>query len=549
MRKNFILLLVIMSVIFVIGNIISPKIIYAKLNNASYETLSNDKKEEIETSDCERIMIVQLMLDYQRYNTASEKHNELSSENFKERKQEHRNKAKEYHKGNNSRIIEKIKLGNYQDLYISSYSPFIDITYDYDYFISHKDEILSNISKEKLVKEINLLEDVQYENSINFVVRDCDAETVYETRSKTGAGVVVGILEPGKIDVDDPYLADVDITIRSSVQNILGSAEHTTQMAQLIAGPEGIAPGVSLLNAYTYGSVNEEIDWMVENNADVINMSFGNTISYGTYNATSAYVDYIAYTYDVVCVAAAGNDRDEVSNPALGYNVITVGSCDNDVCVNSFSSWEEVSGPEKPTICAPGYRVEIYEGGEYITGTSASCAIMSGYVALLLEQYPVLASEKARLIALLTTNAKHDDYYNRFDLTNGFDEYVGSGLFSYQNFLDHYNTSFNYTNTNGVENSIFKLRQVYLQQGQLLRASFVHLAKATGSTSETVFTDYDIYIRDANGNNVYSVTTGLTNVNLVHYEAPATGYYQIVIKQYSEMKDTVDYTALAYSIE
>ena len=133
-------------------------------------------------------------------------------------------------------------------------------------------------------------QEVEYKNNMDYVLRACDAVDVVTNRTKTGDGVVVGILESGVVKQNDELLQDVDITIRPNVLNLLGS-EHTTVMAQAIAGSTGIAPGVRLLSAYLTGLISEEIDWMLENEVDIINMSCEDDMR-GSYSITSAYADF-----------------------------------------------------------------------------------------------------------------------------------------------------------------------------------------------------------------------------------------------------------------
>jgi hypothetical protein len=319
-------------------------------------------------------------------------------------------------------------------------------------------------------------------------------------------------------------------------------------MAQLIAGTYGIAPGVKLLNAYALGSINQEAEWMIDNDVDIINMSCGEENTEGYYSDLSAYVDYIAYTYDIIVVASVANNGGMVSNPGLGYNVISVGSCVLGGEVVDFSAFDVAEGPIKPTIAVPGAGISV-DGvfGSETAGTSASAAVCSGLIALLLEDYPSLATDKARLIALIVTNAYESNTYS-YEEPNGFDADTGGGMFSYQNIIDHYNTAFDYTNTSGQANTIYKSRQIYLTEGQNLRAAFASIAQATGDAEDTVFTDYDIFLKDPSGNIVVLYTETTSNVMMVNYIAPSTGYYKLEIRQYSELRVPSEQTAFAYSV-
>ena len=108
-------------------------------------------------------------------------------------------------------------------------------------------------------------------------------------------------------------------------------------MAGIIAGNNSIAPKCKILSVELFGNPVSEIDWLLNRNVNVINMSYGEGNPSGNYNSSSAYMDYIVSTYKVTIVAASGNEPQNVTNPGLGYNVITVGACTSqDIYATSF---------------------------------------------------------------------------------------------------------------------------------------------------------------------------------------------------------------------
>ena len=552
MRKNLVLFIVVICTIFLCNYIVMPKIDYDKIESNSYSKYVTHSFETSEESSSEseksKVIIAQLVLDYEDYGSIKDRFQTYSDDDYRDKRKDHRKKAKAYHEGNSSNVFKTIKTEKYQEIYVSKYSPYIDITYDYSYFGTHKNEILSELTNNKHVKEVRLIESEVYECHMSTVIDLIDAGAACNNRTTTGEGVVVGILEPSIINTNDDYLEHLDITIRSSGYNVIAPRDHATNIARVIGGTYGLAPGVSILNSYLTGTVNEEMEWMIENNVDIVNMSCGEEENEGYYSTVSAYVDYIAYTYDIIMVASAGNTHDLVTNPGLGYNVITCAASSyyGDIC--PASAFQVVEGPIKPTISAPASVVSTdgVPGGE--TGeTSAAAAIVSGTIALLLEDYPSLASDKARLIALIVTNAYDANNYE-YEEENGFDDDTGGGLINYQRIIDHYNTAFNYTNSSGQANTIFKSRMIYLSEGDNLRAAFASIAKADGTVDGTVFTDYDMYLKDPNGNVVVEVLEAATNVMMLNYIAPSTGYYRVEIRQYSALRDTIDYTGFAYSV-
>ena len=159
MKKNLITLIMLLGVITSLYFCLLPNINYQKLgfvssSSFSLQSLDSESSEE----GINKTIILQLCLDYDSYN--SNKRINYQTDDlyeFKTYQKEFRNKAKEYHKGNNKRIIRDFQLGNYQELYVSSYSPFIDISYDYNYFLKHKNDILSYVYNIDYVSEINII--------------------------------------------------------------------------------------------------------------------------------------------------------------------------------------------------------------------------------------------------------------------------------------------------------------------------------------------------------------------------------------------------------
>ncbi len=550
MKKNFIIILLIISMLLLVNYITSPKVIYSKINYISYK---NQNIEQVEESNIENnIVIVQLHLSYDQFNYPKSINENMTLFETKEIEKDNRQEAKRYHQGNNRNINKFMSLGNYQDLYISSYSPFIDISYNYDYFMRYKNSILSNITKCEYVSEVSIIETFyDYESCIDYSCEASDAGQVYETRSKTGDGVVVGILEPGLIDDTHEDLANTNITIRSHASNLVASKTHTTKMALIIGGDHGVAPGVSILNANLTGTMNDEIDWMLDNDVEIINMSFMTEENQGTYNATSAYADYISYTYNVIIVAAAGNNGEGtgyIGNPGLGYNVITVGSVSPRVESSSFSSYKVNDGPIKPTICTTGSAVELLDNNNTsVTGTSAAAALCTGYISLLLEDYPSLAMDKARLLSLMSVNSFYNENQD-FTEDNGFDYLVGAGMFSYSNMIDNYYQAINITNSSGVADSFVYERQLYLYAGDVIRACVSVEAKSTGTVNSLDFTDYDIFIGNSSDYALAYGNSYNSTVDMVMYTVPTSGYYTIKVYQGEDRVNTYESLGIAYSI-
>jgi type VII secretion-associated serine protease mycosin len=172
---------------------------------------------------------------------------------------------------------------------------------------------------------------------------------------------------------------------------------HGTAMASLIAGHGhgagggvlGIAPGAKILPVrtrvtFSRGDIAEGVQWSVDHNADVINLSLVTGESPALGEAINE-----ALANDVVVVAGVGlpGGLGKVPAPARIPGVVAVSGVDK-----AGNIVVSMSGPEV-TIAAPAKDIaHAAKGGGYGlgTGTSDATAIVSGVVALIRSKYPDL---------------------------------------------------------------------------------------------------------------------------------------------------------------
>ncbi len=213
---------------------------------------------------------------------------------------------------------------------------------------------------------------------------------------------------------------------------------HGTHVAGIIAGNgsgsfgkyRGMAPEANLavikvLDKNGSGSLSaiiEGIEWCIKNkekyNIRVLNLSFG-AVAHDSYRtdllcrATST-----AWENGIVVCTAAGNDGPGVgtiNTPGINPKIITVGNVDHrrtvkydDASLHPTSS----RGPtpdkiKKPDLLAPGTNIiSLRMGGGYqsLTGTSMAASLVSGAVALILEQQPKLRPDQVKKV--LQKNAR-----------------------------------------------------------------------------------------------------------------------------------------------
>ena len=561
MKKNLILIFTLLVLFIAINIWLLPNIDYTKIEYVEYsiaESFSTNSEEEaIDVTP--NTITVQLTLDYSFTGNLTESENDRSYihtntfDQNKQLKQELRAEAKAYHKGKNKEIMKSIQATIYQDIYVYSYAPFIDITYDLEYFKRHKNDILEELTSNSEVQNVSVME--SYKEYEDLIVNTCyavGAEPVYESRSKTGSGVVVGLLEKGIVDLDHPNLQNSLIEIRPNALNALKSKEHATHMALIICGDNGIAPDALVLSAGIFGvTITAEMEWLLDNGVDIINMSFGYIYSLGTYNSLSAYVDYIIAQNYVIVVAASGNYGDgngKICNPGLAYNAITVGSVNSSDCLSNYSSYIVDEGPIKPTIAMYG-GIGLYDNEDTtIHGTSCSAALTTGFITWLLEQQSSFLINKEQLMALICANAV-DPINDDIPLDNGFSNPLGAGIFNYGNIISNLsNSGMTYYSGNYELGTTIYTKTVYLTKGQSIRAAIATVASSDGTVDGLAFTDYDLFIKSSTGEVLNFAYSENSVIEVVDWEATMNGNYKIEIVVASNRVKTRDYIGYAYRI-
>jgi len=227
-------------------------------------------------------------------------------------------------------------------------------------------------------------------------VWDQNQDGVVDDNANAGQGIKVALLDTG-INLDHPDLADNiyggynAIDPRKAPMDTYG---HGTHVAGIIAGVAngigvvGAAPQANLyavkvldVNSGYVSDVIEGLQWCIDNNMQIVNMSVGLT------EDVSAFHDAIiaAYERGIVMVAAAGNygpGENTVTYPAKYPEVIAVGATDSNDQIPYWSS----QGSEV-AIAAPGQDIySTFYGVTYksLMGTSMACPHVTGAAALVL---------------------------------------------------------------------------------------------------------------------------------------------------------------------
>lgn len=516
----------------------SNKVIYELIDD--YKKFSTDSSDEIELTDD---ITVRVKLDVEEFDGKDFGVNHEDKESYRE-------KAKQYYTSINEGYVENIEFFTYQDMYISKYSPYINYTFDRSTFNKYETYIINEINEKSYIETAYIKENftINRDRFISGTVDNAGAWDQWNNNYYTGDGVIVGVLEPGLVDETLSIFDDISVTVLR--QNTPNEAvhEHSTFMAGCIAGREGVAKDASILSACLYGVMDEEVDWMLDNNVDIINMSYGDANPTGIYDSDSCYADYIVNQYKITMVAAVGNSGEEsgfCGNPSLGYNVVSLGAANDGVVPSDYSAYLEAEGcAPKPTLVLVGSAVSIPSMNVCASGTSVSSACASGLIALLMEAYPTLKTNPEKLQAILVSSARQ--HPSAVLLPNGFCEPLGAGMIHYENFQEHYLDAYTIMNVNGRTGVYIHTKTLELTAGTKMRFSIAWTAYTNGQVSSLKYTNYDLYLFDADGNIVATANSTNANIELITFTVPTTGTYKLKIKQLGTVKKINEKIGISY---
>lgn len=194
-----------------------------------------------------------------------------------------------------------------------------------------------------------------------------------------------GFLYDFTVDFHHNYVANGHIVSNTHVAGIIGARHNNVGMV-------GVAPKCQMLSAKVLGDngsgsgkmVADGVRWMVDNGADIINMSLGSG------HPDRMIYEAIQYAVQnrVLVVCAAGNDGnrgvDTINYPAKFPGTVSVGSIDKNRQISRFSSRGEMVD-----IVAPGGEIlSTYPPQTYakLSGTSMATPFVCGVIALMVAQ-------------------------------------------------------------------------------------------------------------------------------------------------------------------
>jgi serine protease AprX len=278
---------------------------------------------------------------------------------------------------------------------------------------------------------------------VNAYIRAINADDMW-SQGYQGSTVAVAVIDSGMAlhrDIKTRIVANVKFN--SITSNPTDQYGHGTHIAGIIGGNGaqsngayiGVAPKVKLINVKISDDVGQALtsdvvagmQWVLDNKNNfgirVVNISLNSTVaeSYHT-SPLDAAAEILWFNGIVVVVSGGNNGTADIYPPANDPFVISVGASDDkgtntiaDDTLASFSAFgNTIDGFQKPDLVAPGKNLVATLAGSSCTlasshpenkissyyfkmsGTSMAAAVVSGAVALLLQDEPNLNPDQVK---------------------------------------------------------------------------------------------------------------------------------------------------------
>jgi serine protease AprX len=317
------------------------------------------------------------------------------------------------------------------------------------------DNSLDNLNEPTIVD--SFVDGSQQVNAYNQVI---GATQLWNTTNKLqGKGITIAVVDSGVYKTQDiSGRIKVNVNFNRSYHDGVDRYGHGTFVAGVIAGNGsrskgkyiGVAPKATLLNvriADDQGMMYESdviasLQWVFDNkdkyHIRVVNLSLNASVaqSYHT-SPLDAAVEVLWFNGIVVVASAGNNGTSTLYPPANDPFIITVGATDDkrtatisDDTIASFSAYGVAeSGFAKPELVAPGRMIvgllpendKLSMGMGHpsyrldttyfkMSGTSVSAPMVSGAVAILLQDEPNLTPDQVKYRLMATANKKWAGY-------------------------------------------------------------------------------------------------------------------------------------------
>lgn len=315
-------------------------------------------------------------------------------------------------------------------------------------WVEYAEPVYKNHSLNTPVKKSSNTSKLRKPTAFNWSYTRAEIDYAWNTEGVTGKGVIVGVIDTGtdtdhpaligklyendlekngSVGIDDDgngYIDDINgYNFISNNGNINPVSGHGTEVAGFVVAANdlpsgsrafGTAPDSKVLTLQVGNNYLNTVPAMLyaaEQGAKIINLSYGRVGFPSWYEQDM--INYLTETYDVVFVAAAGNDgKNWVRYPASYDNVLSVthtGSSDQGVGSTTYNYFVDVTAPGSGTSF-------ITNGGGFdntiAVGSSYAAPFVAGIAALLIEKYPTLTAQQISELIRTTADENYGFWPN-----------------------------------------------------------------------------------------------------------------------------------------
>lgn len=474
----------------------------------------------------------------------------------------HRKNVKAHYVAFNEKNAASLGLDDY-DYCISYYSPYIEIVFDdIDEYSSNREKLLASAMSSDAVLSIGsyaVYDDIYVEATIDsstystiYPIDQAFADIGVLDSVFTGDGVVVGVWDAG-IPTSTVNMKPGHYTMVDTDTHV-----HSTVVTSILGGTSGVAEDVHFVCFLSEDRGFADINLLIDTyNVNAINMSLGYGFG-GYYTECDASIDNIVANTGCTFVKSAGNRGDAdaiITAPGCAMNAITVGAVNFSHNLSYKSSYVADDYLMKPDVVAPCGRFSgIPNLSTTSSGTSYAAPMVTGTIALLMEEFPILKTNPAMVKSVLHLGAEKLP-----SQTSYFDQQAGFGLINYQNMrnclLNSNYHNFIVSNTASDGDVILSrpvtlnyLDEIYINANSIINSSVTSISRVEATPA---YTDYSIKIYDVAAAKYVAESTIDSNVDYLLFtnsvRTKSSFRIDIVLEEDSASNGT-EKGAIAYEI-
>ncbi len=494
--------------------------------------------------------------------------------------------SKEYHKTENEKNVKALIKIDCEDINILGYSPFVELSVDEEKI--NASELIELANSDKVANVcLSLEEEIIDEATWDRTMKEIGAYDIIANGTYTGDRINVGVWEAESVcDLErglfNELFSDNNITINPEIPNV-NVQEHGTIVTYVVSA---MAPDANYFVSYNDHDddepdyYTETMDWLLEQNCDIINCSWGyvitdevngiyevnnNKLNY-RYNLDGRF-DYISRVNHVIFVKSAGNVGTDntkpgynpngyITSPGYGHNVITVGGLDcNSVLFDyelehrDLACYKTGDGRTKPDISAiASLKIPTYLGEK--SGTSYAAPQVTAAVAMLYEACLAIGPEEAK--AVLMASAQETEGYANSSNTY-LDDKVGAGCLNVEGMFDALSgtrmKSFSEIYNQSTPNDFIMTNTKTVNANDVIQVSVCSTAVVDNMLSQTLITNYDLYLYDPDNILVATSTLGENEtIDFIRHKATKSGTYTAKVYQNGELLTAGYDTALVFTM-